>query len=79
MTNAIATITRMNIESLKSKYYTVEEACKLLNVTPGRLRQLRYEKILTGVQLGPRMWWYEKKEVEKYAKERKPAGRPHGS
>lgn len=66
----------MNINTLKSKYLTTEQACARLNITPARLRQLRLNGTVTGIQLGARLWWYEPKEIDKYLKERRPAGRP---
>ena len=53
---------------------TAAETAKVLGITPSRLRQLRKDGAVTGVQIG-RDWFYDPRKVAAFAKIPRTAGR----
>ena len=55
---------------------TTEETAEYLRLTPGRVRQLARAGILPGMHAGGRAWVFTREEVERYARNPVPRGRP---
>lgn len=55
---------------------TTAEAAALLDVDPGHVRTLKRLGYLAAVVKSPRVVLYERAEVERYRRERRPSGRP---
>lgn len=54
----------------------VSAAAELIEVTPGRVRQLLRAKELTGEKLSELVWMVEKESAIRYKHNRPPVGRP---
>jgi hypothetical protein len=55
---------------------TTPEAAALLGLAPGTMRQLAKAGVLHPERPSPRVLVFDRSELERYARERRPVGRP---
>ena len=60
-------------------YMRVADAAIALGVTTRRVRQLITRGVLRAERLSPRLYLVEHETVDRYARTRRPAGRPSGT
>jgi hypothetical protein len=61
---------------MTSDRLTTPEAAALLGLAPGSMRQLAKAGVLHPERPSPRVLVFDRAEVERYARERRPRGRP---
>jgi excisionase family DNA binding protein len=62
-----------------SDLLTIEEAAKELGMTAGAVRKAIHNDRITPRRFSPRVVLIPRAEVERYKRERKPAGRPRAT
>ena len=59
----------------KERYYTVKEAARVLNVTPGRVQQLICWHQLPSIKIG-QLRLIQESELKKFSQKERKVGRP---
>jgi excisionase family DNA binding protein len=64
------------MSTMIDKFMSVDEAAVVIQVTPGRVRQMLRAKVLPGKKLHGMAWLIDKKDVQRLADNRPKPGRP---